>query len=432
MQGPENITSLARVSSIDLPDQLTIKISSPVSRELGLREGQFVRGAVAEDGQSITFGSGSDAQSYSAALSPFKGQKYSFQFLKNTKGMFLKADSAEKNSPKPSESTGKQNSVTQGSPSRLSMLLSQSNSYRHISILNSGARLAEVLEKRTGGIGKNLSDIVSMKASSISAQNVKDSLAVSGLLGSLVSSKSPKLAGVKELAQELRILKKDASARGQNLGTLQEDIDSSIDYLDSNKISLLQAKAPKTQGYRFLMTFGDFPSVEVILKELEEVESNFSSEEAYSPQRTTESKVTSYQSILNDAEISESLEENSTDAEMDDRETADRNTPEDDEKRNTNSDSPVKSSRQIELDFQFSETDKIAIKMSLNDRLQANAVLWASNKATLNWAISNQDLLSMSLSKIGVDLDACQFLEGERPARADDRAIAKNNFVVEI
>ena len=70
--------------------------------------------------------------------------------------------------------------------------------------------------------------------------------------------------------------------------------------------------------------------------------------------------------------------------------------------------------------------------MSLNDRLQANAVLWASNKATLNWAISNQDLLSMSLSKIGVDLDACQFLEGERPARADDRAIAKNNFVVEI
>ena len=195
---------------------------------------------------------------------------------------------------------------------------------------------------------------------------------------------------------------------------------------------MLQAKAPKTQGYRFLMTFGDFPSVEVILKELEEVESNFSSEEAYSPQRTTESKVTSYQSILNDAEISESLEENSTDAEMDDRETADRNTPEDDEKRNTNSDSPVKSSRQIELDFQFSETDKIAVKMSLNDRLQANAVLWASNKATLNWAISNQDLLSMSLSKIGVDLDACQFLEGERPARADDRAIAKNNFVVEI
>lgn len=432
MQGPENIASLARVSSIDLPDQLTIKISSPVSRELGLREGQFVRGAVAEDGQSITFGSGSDAQSYSAALSPFKGQKYSFQFLKNTKGMFLKADRAETNSQKPSESTGKYHSVTHGSPSRLSMLLSQSNSYRHISILNSGTKLAEALEKRTGGISKNLLDIISMKASSISAQNVKESLAVSGLLGSLVSSKSPKLAGIKDLAQELRILKNDASARGQSLGSLQEDIDSSIDYLDSNKISLLQAKASGTQGYRFLMTFRDFPSVEVILKDLDEIALNFSSEEIHIPQQTIESKLTSYQSILNDTELSDSLEENSADAEHDDRDTADRSTLVDDEKRNKNSESVVRSSRQIELDFQFSDIDKIAVKMTLNDRLRANAVLWASNRATLNWAISNQNLLSMSLGKIGVDLDACQFLEGERPARAGDGTIAKNNFVVEI
>ena len=46
MYGPENINLLSRAQSADLPDQLMIKISPSISKELGLREGQTVRGAV--------------------------------------------------------------------------------------------------------------------------------------------------------------------------------------------------------------------------------------------------------------------------------------------------------------------------------------------------------------------------------------------------
>ena len=85
MYGPENINLLSRAPSADLPDQLMIKISPSISKELGLREGQTVRGAVSENGQSITLGTGADAQSYSANLSAFKGQTHFFQLLKNEK-----------------------------------------------------------------------------------------------------------------------------------------------------------------------------------------------------------------------------------------------------------------------------------------------------------------------------------------------------------
>ena len=109
------------------------------------------------------------------------------------------------------------------------MLLSQSNSYQQVSLLNSGGKLAKVLEKRTEGIGSNLSKIINAKASSISAQNVSNSLSLSGLLGSLVGAKNPQLAGVKNLAQELQAVKRDALSNGRDLGERQGEIDTSIE-----------------------------------------------------------------------------------------------------------------------------------------------------------------------------------------------------------
>jgi hypothetical protein len=428
MYGPENINSLSRAPSADLPDQLMIKISPSISKELGLREGQTVRGAVSENGQSITLGTGADAQSYSANLSAFKGQTHFFQLLKSAQGLYLKASEAGSKPLQGSSSNVINENRTAAGPSRLVMLLSQSNSYQQVSLLNSGGKLAKVLEKRTEGIGSNLSKIINAKASSISAQNVSNSLSLSGLLGSLVGAKNPQLAGVKNLAQELQAVKRDALSNGRDLGELQEKIDSSIDYLDRNKVDLLVGRESGVNTYRFMMTFGDFPSVEIVLKEIDSTPSNRT---AQSTSLSGKAKQSMYQSVLNSTKVDESLVESPTELEGEDTGKAADNIQEEYDKRREKGDSAGSKNWAIELDFQFSDNDKLSVEIAVRKSVGASAVVWASNEATLGFASSNESRLVASMENLGINLVSCQFLKGERPAIDLVKLPGKSNFVVE-
>ena len=428
MYGPENINSLSRAPSADLPDQLMIKISPSISKELGLREGQTVRGAVSENGQSITLGTGADAQSYSANLSAFKGQTHFFQLLKSAQGLYLKASEAGSKPLQGSSSNVINENRTAAGPSRLVMLLSQSNSYQQVSLLNSGGKLAKVLEKRTEGIGSNLSKIINAKASSISAQNVSNSLSLSGLLGSLVGAKNPQLAGVKNLAQELQAVKRDALSNGRDLGELQEKIDSSIDYLDRNKVDLLVGRESGVNTYRFMMTFGDFPSVEIVLKEIDSTPSNRT---AQSTSLSGKAKQSMYQSVLNSTKVGESLVESPTELEGEDTGKAADNIQEEYDKRREKGDSAGSKNWAIELDFQFSDNDKLSVEIAVRKSVGASAVVWASNEATLGFASSNESRLVASMENLGINLVSCQFLKGERPAIDLVKLPGKSNFVVE-
>jgi hypothetical protein len=431
MYGPENINLLSRAPSADLPDQLMIKISPSISKELGLREGQTVRGAVSENGQSITLGTGADAQSYSANLSAFKGQTHFFQLLKNAQGLYLKASEASSKPLQGSSSNVINENRTTAGPSRLVMLLSQSNSYQQVSLLNSGGKLAKILEKRTEGIGSNLSKIINAKASSISAQNVSNSLSLSGLLGSLVGAKNPQLAGVKNLAQELQAVKRDALSNGRDLGELQGEIDSSIDYLDRNKVDLLVGRESGVNTYRFMMTFGDFPSVEIVLKEIEEIDSTSPNRTAQSTSLSGKANQSMYQSVFNSTEVDESLVEGPTELEGEDAGKAADNIQEEYDKRREKGGSAGSKNWAIELDFQFSDNDKLSVKIAVRKSVGATAVVWASNEATLGFASSNESRLVASMENLGINLVSCQFLKGERPAIDSVQFPGKSNFVVE-
>ena len=85
MYGPENINLLSRAPSADLPDQLMIKISPSISKELGLREGQTVRGAVSENGQSITLGKEQMPKAIQQICRRLKVKRIFFSYLKMLK-----------------------------------------------------------------------------------------------------------------------------------------------------------------------------------------------------------------------------------------------------------------------------------------------------------------------------------------------------------
>ena len=48
MYGLENISSIMRLVSADVPDQLMIKVLPSVARDLGLKEGQIIQGTISE------------------------------------------------------------------------------------------------------------------------------------------------------------------------------------------------------------------------------------------------------------------------------------------------------------------------------------------------------------------------------------------------
>ena len=120
-----------------------------------------------------------------------------------------------------------------------------------------------------------------------------------------MGAKNPQLAGVKNLAQELQAVKRDALSNGRDLGELQGEIDSSIDYLDRNKVDLLVGRESGVNTYRFMMTFGDFPSVEIVLKEIEEIDSTSPNRTAQSTSLSGKANQSMYQSVLNSTEVDE-------------------------------------------------------------------------------------------------------------------------------
>ena len=91
MYGLENISSIMRIISADVPDQLMIKVLPSVARDLGLKEGQIIQGTISEKGNSIKFSNNSSEISYSLNLTNLKGQKFNFNVDNNSNEFILKS-----------------------------------------------------------------------------------------------------------------------------------------------------------------------------------------------------------------------------------------------------------------------------------------------------------------------------------------------------
>ena len=91
MYGLENISSIMRLVSADVPDQLMIKVLPSVARDLGLKEGQIIQGTISEKGNSIKFSNNTSEISYSLNLTNLKGQKFNFNVDNNNNEFILKS-----------------------------------------------------------------------------------------------------------------------------------------------------------------------------------------------------------------------------------------------------------------------------------------------------------------------------------------------------
>jgi len=89
MYGLENISSIMRIISADVPDQLMIKVLPSVARDLGLKEGQIIQGTISEKGNSIKFSNNSSEISYALNLTNLKGQKFNFNVDNNSNEFIL-------------------------------------------------------------------------------------------------------------------------------------------------------------------------------------------------------------------------------------------------------------------------------------------------------------------------------------------------------
>ena len=438
MQGPEIISSAARILSSASPSQLIIRIQPEVASQLGLREGQTIRSAVAEDGKSIQLFRENISRTFVLNLGAFKGQNLPLRLVASPQGLTLRIDSAESQAPD-MQSSPKTYQPTQSSESsRWVRLFNQNPSLQQSPLLHSGLSLVKEFEKRGLRLDKETAKFFASKAAEISAGSIKSALYFSGVVGKAFDRRSTLRIGNKDLSTLLQGLKETA-ATGIGDGSTLDELDSALDYLDNNKLKSLVSQRCGQQCFQFFLPLEGLPSVEVTITQLGSDNYAAVDEPTHlqglsqpTPAVTYEdlrshiadkTASTSEQGVFIDTEFE--ADQNSARSDKNSEGRSQREADEESDRSNT------KGGWSVDLDWHFGEDDRVSINAVTNAQNKVNLMFWITNEETLALAKAFQSRLLSQISSLNFETASCEFIEGERPLNNPGGTLGKTSFTLE-
>ncbi len=274
MVAPEAIGPLQRYAAL-VAEQPIIRLPEPISRELGLREGQFVQASLEMQPEGLTLRLGDRLLMLPPGWQRFAaGDMRWFQVVRQPGGGIALKSSAAPPGPLPAALSGGSTASAASNPSnlpsataiapsgaeataapalRLNSLLSRPPSFESLfNILRPG-----VLE----ALGQAQPDAVRLAASMaalrlrvdhLSAQSVQQAMIMSGLWSESILASGRALPGqdLKSLLrQTLRLLGPGSAAA--------RDVESAIDEIERSQVDAVQAQNDQRQVFSMMLPFAD-------------------------------------------------------------------------------------------------------------------------------------------------------------------------------
>ncbi|MFL2838269.1 MAG: hypothetical protein ACJZ83_05315 [Pseudohongiellaceae bacterium] len=436
MQGPEIISSASRILSSASPNQLVIRIQPEVASELGLREGQTIRSAVAEDGKSIQLFRENGSRTFLLNLDSHKGKNFLLRVVSTPQGLTLRSGGPE-NQPAVDPSLPKFTQPTQTAEgSRWVRLLAQNPSLQQTPLLHSGLNLVKEFEKRGVQLDKEATKFFSSKATEISTASIKTALYFSGVIGHVFDKRVNVRSGSRDLSVLVQALK-GVAAGSADEDNMFDDLDSAIDYLDSNKLKSVISSRGGRQHYQFILPLQDFPSVEVTITQLPENMPTEPSGLAHLPSINQPPLSETYEELKSPTPATPSsmldevgIKNSSTEAEQTSlqRET---DYEQKQERAGEQSEAGGKGGWSIDLDWNLGEDDRVSINAMTSGQNGLRVIIWINNPDTLTLARAFRGRLLSQINSLDFNTTSCEFLEGERPTTDPNESLEKTSFTID-
>tara|TARA_Y100000385_G_scaffold281525_2_gene334480 strand:+ start:336 stop:1640 length:1305 start_codon:yes stop_codon:yes gene_type:complete len=434
MYGLENISSIMRIISADVPDQLMIKVLPSVARDLGLKEGQIIQGTISEKGNSIKFSNNTSEISYAFNLTNFKGQKFNFNVNNNNNEFILKS-SIKNHVSGISEGISDETKLV-SDYSRWARLFQQSPILQQVALLASGGKLINAMYKNGYKPGSGIEDFFEEKSGSTTIDKVKKSIDMSGLIGTLLSKENLGLSNKQPIIRSIREFKSFILNSGENSSELINEIDIAIDYLDSNKLKRYISKKNGFNYYKFFIPIDKVSSAQIIFSEIESTlleNENFSRNSQNSLSDTlTYSNSKSPETDLNHKrpELNTFSEKDGSNGNSDERDMEGKNS---DRNAGDNQGSNVrKRDWAVELDWSFSLGDKISMRAEIREKVGMSLTFWINNTNTYSFAKAHKNELVKKIEGLDLPLVSCNILPTLRPVDIEQSPAAKSNFMVDV
>ena len=433
MYGLENISSIMRIISADVPDQLMIKVLPSVARDLGLKEGQIIQGTISEKGNSIKFSNNSSEISYALNLTNLKGQKFNFNVDNKNNEFILK--SSIKNHVGINEGINDETKLV-SDYSRWARLFQQNPILQQVALLASGGKLIDAMYKNGYKPGSGIEDFLEEKSGSTNIDKVKKSIDMSGLIGTLLSKENLGLSNKQPLIRSIKEFKSFILNSGKNSSELINEIDIAIDYLDSNKLKKYISKKNGFNYYKFFIPIDKVSSAQIVLSEIESTlleNENFSRNSHTSLSDTlTYSNSKSPETDLNHKrpELNTFSGKDGSNGNSDERDTEGKNS---DRHTGDNQGSNIrKRDWAVELDWSFSPSDKISMRAEIRKKVGMSLTFWINNANTYGFAKAHQNELVKKIERLDLPLVSCNILPSLKPADIKQSPAAKSNFMVDV
>ena len=433
MYGLENISSIMRIISADVPDQLMIKVLPSVARDLGLKEGQIIQGTISEKGNSIKFSNNSSEISYALNLTNLKGQKFNFNVDNKNNEFILK--SSIKNHVGINEGINDETKLV-SDYSRWARLFQQNPILQQVALLASAGKLIDAMYKNGYKPGSGIEDFLEEKSGSTNIDKVKKSIDMSGLIGTLLSKENLGLSNKQPLIRSIKEFKSFILNSGKNSSELINEIDIAIDYLDSNKLKRYISKKNGFNYYKFFIPIDKVSSAQIVLSEIESTlleNENFSRNSHTSLSDTlTYSNSKSPETDLNHKrpELNTFSGKDGSNGNSDERDTEGKNS---DRHTGDNQGSNIrKRDWAVELDWSFSPSDKISMRAEIRKKVGMSLTFWINNANTYGFAKAHQNELVKKIERLDLPLVSCNILPSLKPADIKQSPAAKSNFMVDV
>lgn len=440
MQGPEIISSAARVLSSVSPTQLVIRIQPEVASELGLREGQTIRSAVADDGKSIQLFQENTTRTFVLNLDAFRGQAFPLRLVTSEQGPTLRNNIAATTPSPAGPSTPETPSAAQATESsRWVRLFSQNPQLQQTPLLHSGIGLLKEFDKRGLRLDREAAQLLDAKAAQISPGIVKSALYFSGVLGRVFDRRAQARVGGRDFLSLLRELKvTPPGSRGKDVSL--NEVDAALDYLESNKLRALIDNRSGQCCYRFFIPLQDLPSVAVTLTQVK-ADAPSEGEGPMQPPGAHAAGIPMTYDELRHAGADKPQQglEHGLQGEMksdQDRDASGGGDGDGDEQvdRNESEGESGHAAREgwsVDLDWYLAENDRVSINAVTEAYNQVSLMFWISNETTLKLAKAFQSRLISQIKGLNFAVATCEFIQGERPIASARESLEKSSFKVD-
>jgi len=437
MQGPEIISSAARVLSSVSPTQLVIRIQPEVASELGLREGQTIRSAVAEDGKSIQLFRENTTRTFALNLGAFRGQSFPLRLVPSAQGLTLRSE-VSVNVPSTGQPAPETPAAAQTTESnRWVRLFSQNPQLQQTPLLHSGLSLLKEFDRRGLRLDRETAQLLDSRAGMISPGMIKSALYFSGVLGRVFDRRGQARLGGRDVLSLLRELKVTAPGNPEQDSSPQE-VDAALDYLEGNKLQTLIDNRSGQACYRFFIPLQDMPSVAVTLTQVK-ADGPSEAEGAQQPVGSYSATAAITYDELRQAggeKPQQSAEhgfqgEAKSDRDRDDSGGNGGGEQADQHESEGTSEHAARQGWSIDLDWHLADNDRVSINAVTGTQNQVSLIFWISNEATLKLAKAFQSRLIAQIKGLNFAAASCEFIQGERPPVSARESIEKSSFRVD-